>query len=357
MKTTLATICSLTVAALLMATPAQAQNAKKIATILDSAPPKVAAPTKKDKTAEPKKQQPLFYLRDRSKIAGMPKIDALVVKTRYGLLHIPTKELVNVRLVPRLDPKIEENVAAQIAKLGNDDFDVREGAMDAIREVGPKALTLLRAARKSENEEIANRTEILVEELEEQAKKEDSKLGSESVSKLKGTDDEIVTTRMTIRGMVQMKKVIIGSRYGDLTVDVADLEAIAFGKTQPTAGKVDVLPKYQPRGNWLDTKIMVEAGQRFRVEATGTMSVSNYGVSCGPTGTTQWSSGNSFNNYPMLSLVGKVGKKGKPFLVGSNYKGKGKKPGRLYLSIVPFSYNVGGAVGKYTAKIRVLGVD
>ena len=55
----------------------------------------------------------------------------------------------------------------------------------------------------------------------------------------------------------------------------------------------------------------------------------------------------------MLSLIGKVGKKGNPFLVGTGYKGKAKSSGRLYLAIVPFRYNPGGVSGKYEVKIKV----
>jgi hypothetical protein len=85
------------------------------------------------------------------------------------------------------------------------------------------------------------------------------------------------------------------------------------------------------------------------------MTVSNYGVSCGPTGATQYSSGNSFNNFPLLSLVGKVGKNGKPFLIGNKFSGKATGNGNLYLSVVPFVYDTNGATGKYTASIKMTG--
>lgn len=158
---------------------------------------------------------------------------------------------------------------------------------------------------------------------------------------------------MVIRGTVELERVEIQSRYGGLRVDVADLVEISFQKAGPSHAKLDVLPKYQPNGEWLDSKLSLEKNQRFLIEAGGSMTVSNYGVSCGPTGTTQWSSGNAFNNYPLLSLVGKVGKNGKPFLIGSNYKGKATSNGHLYLSVVPFVYDVDGVTGKYTATVRL----
>ena len=308
-------------------------------------------------TPKAKDSIPLFYLRDRSKVAGYPKLESLAVQTRYGVLSVPVKELVRVRFVTRVAPEVTAQVDEIIARLGSDDFDIREKAMDDARAVGPDALPALRKAMTSKEEEIKNRAEILVDELEAIAKGSGGDKVGESLEQLKGSDDEISTTRMTIRGTILLETIVIGSRYGDLSVAVADLEAIHFQKAGPSTGKFEILPKFQPRGTWFDSKLMVEKGQRFSIEASGLMSVSNYGVSCGPEGTTQWNSGNQFNNYPMLSLVGKVGKNGTAFLVKRGYKGKAKKAGRLYLSIVPFAYNINGVSGKYTAKVKLLAAD
>ena len=82
------------------------------------------------------------------------------------------------------------------------------------------------------------------------------------------------------------------------------------------------------------------------------MQVSNYSVSCGPAGTTQYS-GNSFGGFPMLSLIAKVGKNGKPFVVGSKHQSKVGRAGNLYLAIVPFTFYPQGMQGSYTVRVRV----
>jgi len=298
---------------------------------------------------------PIFFLRDGSKVAGEPRFETVTVTTRYGALAVPRAELVRVRFVTRIDPAIKTRVAELIEKLGDPDFDTREQAYAALSSIGPDALEQVRAAKSSPNEEVSTRAELLVEELEEKAEAKKEAVGiSDAPGGLKGTLDEVVTTRMVIRGTVELDRIVIGSRYGDLQVDVADLVEVAFQRGGPEQIKLDVLPKHQPNGTWLDTKIELDKGMSFRIEASGNMSNPNYGVSSGPTGATQYSSGNAFHNFPLLSLVGKVGKNGKPFLVGQTYKGKASGSGRLYLSVVPFTYDPGNVTGKYTAAIRLL---
>ena len=345
------------VAAVALAAPwLPAQNVQRIVRILESDAPSESAPPPADEgEPAPGLDQPLFFLRDRSKVAGVPKIDALRIATRYGVLSVPFDELVRARFVQRVSPGVKARVNEQIALLGSDDFEARERATAALQRIGPDALPLLRQALDSPLDEVKSRAQMLAEELAEDEKKKESAAGTaiaSSLPRLQGTEDEVTTTRMTIKGSVELEKVVIESRYGELVVDVADLEAIAFQRAGPTSARLEVLPKHQPPGSWLDTKLDVEKGQRLSIEASGSINVSNYGVSSGPAGTTQWS-GNSFNNLPMLSLVGKVGKKGKPFLVGTDYREKLSTGGRLYLSIVPFSYNPTGAVGKYEASVRL----
>lgn len=328
----------------------RAQDVEAVIQILDGKLPPVAKPEKPKESARPSSESvPIFHLRDRSRVAGVPRLENLLVRTRYGVLSIPRNEILRVRFVRRVDPEVETKVSQLIEQLGDEDFDTRENAMDALRKVGSAALPLVRAAASSDNEEVKNRAEILVEELEEGA----SNGGGDSLPALHGTDDEIVTTRMRIKGRIEMQNVTISSRYGDLLVNIADLHTISFRRAGPAGRKLDVQPTFQPPGNWLDTKLTVEKGQKLRIEASGTVSVARYGMSSGPTGTRRYS-GSTFKNFAMLSLVGKVGKKGEAFLVGNKYRGKAKKGGKLYLGIVAFRYDPGGAVGKFNVKVSLL---
>ncbi|MCH2373015.1 MAG: hypothetical protein MK538_02455 [Planctomycetes bacterium] len=49
-------------------------------------------------------------------------------------------------------------------------------------------------------------------------------------------------------------------------------------------------------------------GPRFTIAATGEVSVSNYGLTTGPDGSRQYSSNRAWGGFPILPLVGKIGK-------------------------------------------------
>ncbi|SVD53699.1 uncharacterized protein METZ01_LOCUS406553, partial [marine metagenome] len=44
-----------------------------------------------------KESQPIFFLRDGSRIAGQPGFNSLQVKTRYGILTVPSGDLIRLR--------------------------------------------------------------------------------------------------------------------------------------------------------------------------------------------------------------------------------------------------------------------
>ena len=92
-------------------------------------------------------------------------------------------------------------------------------------------------------------------------------------------------------------------------------------------------------------------GDRLVIRANGQMTVEGYNVRSGPEGNTRYSS-TSFREFPVLSLVAKVGKTGKPFLVGREFAGKAPREGDLYLGIVPFRQNR-PTTGSYRVKVNL----
>ena len=65
---------------------------------------------------------------------------------------------------------------------------------------------------------------------------------------------------------------------------------------------------YQPPYNCLNSKVGLNKGPRFTIAATGEVSVSNYGLTTGPDGSRQYSSNRAWGGFPILPLVGKIGK-------------------------------------------------
>ncbi|MCZ6793065.1 MAG: hypothetical protein O7J95_05560 [Planctomycetota bacterium] len=294
-----------------------------------------------------KKNPPVFYLRDGGKVAGAPRLAHLSVRTRYGLLRIPTEDLIQVRFSTRVDPDVERRVSQSIDKMGSDDFDVREEAMDEIRKIGTDAIAQLSRAIESDNEEIKNRAEILVEELE--SEEDDKNTVTSEMKAVQGDQDEIVTKTMTIKGLVVESRFTVESRYGPLELAAAHLVGVRFRFGGKISRSFDVDGGKTVTASWVNTRLNVIKGQPLRITAKGSLRVSNYNLTSGPGGTRRYS-GSTFQKLPMLSLVGKVGSKGKGFLIGPSFRGKAPASGMLYLGVVPFrTYR---ATGTYKVKVE-----
>jgi hypothetical protein len=290
---------------------------------------------------------PVFHFHDQSKVAGLPDFASLPVETSYGVLLIPRSEIVQVRFARRLPPELEERIARLVAELASEDFDTRKRAADLLKEIGAPAARLVERALKSENETVRKLAEDVIKEIRAESGKGGARLEG-ALPALAGADDEVVTLRMTLKGRVAQEEFLIRSRYGELRVTSAALSGIVFQGRAREAVKEAVEASFQPPASWKKTKLEIEKGDRFRITATGQISVDNYSVMSGPEGVQGYP--NSFQGFPALALVGKVGKNGTPFVVGSSYKGKATHAGALHLSVVSFMWNPGGAQGAYQVK-------
>ena len=304
--------------------------------------------TKPSTTAGSEKEsQPIFFLRDGSRIAGQPGFNSLQVKTRYGILTVPSKDLIRLRLAPRRGDENKEEIELQVQRLRGEDFDEREAAMDALRKLGEPTLPYLVKLARSDDDELRNRVTLLLGEIKSRTK-ENNKHGSEFPALVAGSD-EIVSSRFKIRGTVQAENFSIKSRYGTLEIKVSDIMGVDFRFAGITDTTVQIAGRQVVPSNWSNTNLFVSRGISLKIRASGNLFVSNYNLNSGPEGTTRYS-GNSYKNLPQLSLVGKIGKNGAPFFVGANYKAKAPGAGKLYLGIVPFRNNY-AASGTYRVKI------
>ena len=131
-----------------------------------------------------------------------------------------------------------------------------------------------------------------------------------------------------------------------------------------------MIPATQP---WTDTGIYIKAGQWIKIKASGSVTaISNkdrvwkrVGKMVGPNGG-EYNSAFAKNRInlhaegmPFMSLIGKIGSKGKPFLIGKTYEGEVVQSGDVFLGINGVN-NIGGRVenswwsdnqGSFTAEI------
>lgn len=297
--------------------------------------------------AAKKESQPIFFLRDGSRIAGLPGFDSLQVKTRYGTLTVPATDLIRLRLAPRMKNENKEAITLEIQRLKGSDFDEREAAMDALRKLGEPVLPYLVKLTRADDEELRNRSSLLLGEIKSRTK-ENNKHGSEFPA-LVAASDEIISSHFKIRGTIQAENLSIKSRYGTLNINVSDIMGVDFRFAGITDATVHIAGRQVVPTNWSSTNLFVARGVNLKIRASGNLFVSNYNLNSGPQGTTRYS-GNSYKNFPQLSLVGKIGKNGAPFFIGANYKAKSAGSGKLYLGVVPFRNNY-AATGNYRVRV------
>jgi hypothetical protein len=310
-----------------------------------------AATEKKDAPPPPRKkepQPPMFRLRDGTRLAGTPDIKVLHIATPYGRLDVPVSELVQIRFAALNDPQLAGRIAEGIAALGSEEFDKREEAMAALRKIGGPALEALKKALASDDEEVKSRAEKLAGEIEEEQSEaeEESKLGP-----IAGDEDEVVTLKFTAMGHVEEEVFQLATKYGSLKLKRSDIVSVTFQEAPTTRTTVQVPGNTLAGGNkWHDAKLNVAKGESLVISATGTIHLANYGQSTGPEGTT--TVGSQFESHPAGALVGKIGDKGKAFLIGPEYRGTANETGPLRLGV---ALQNGEVTGNYQVEIEVEG--
>ncbi|NNE28472.1 MAG: hypothetical protein HKN16_02475 [Saprospiraceae bacterium] len=113
---------------------------------------------------------------------------------------------------------------------------------------------------------------------------------------------------------------------GSLTV------SIKYGNLAPPSmiEKIVDVPAKKSIGEnkWFDTGITVQNGTSLTINSTGTWRLGPGPRAC---------NGNGLTNFPPFkghlygTLMGKIGKNGKPFKIGANYQGNANATGRLFL--------------------------
>ncbi|MEX2214996.1 MAG: hypothetical protein WD768_12755 [Phycisphaeraceae bacterium] len=298
-----------------------------------------------------------LHLQDGSIMTGKLSIKDIVVDTSFGKLTIPIANILSFR--PGLDsfPNLAKKIDDQITALGSADFNEREGSQKALAAMGSQIRRLLENRLKDETDaERVRRLKQLLEGIEEAGLDEDE-WGDEGGPKEWIKQDTIVTTDFTVVGTIVQKNFTIGSKFGELTVQLADVkraERMQMSK-EDLKKSIAVDGSNIAQRNFKNTRIKLEVGDRVSLTADGTITMTPWGSNAmsTPDGSPNygWYLG---NQMPAGLLVGKVGDSGQIFKVGSKHSFVAKKAGYLYLAIgMNPSYATQAFPGKYDVKVRV----
>jgi hypothetical protein len=299
-----------------------------------------------------------LHLLDGSVIGGDLSIKEIEVATPFGKLVVPIEK------VRRFEPGLDSNAAlsAQIDKLikdlGSDDYKTREEAQKALTALGGKVRKELERYSGDENAEIKRRVGEILKALEEQAEEqagEDESAAEQPWIRL----DTVVTTDFTVLGKVSPPQFKIASKYGPLTIQLADVKLaereVVIRESLQKSVSVDGTNLAQR--TFKNTGIRVKPGDKITLRADGNIIMSPWGegASSGPEG------GRNYgwyvaNQIPGGALVARVGDKGSIFMVGRQSTFVAKQSGVLQLAVgMQAQYANPGYQfpGQYSVKIKI----
>ncbi len=316
------------------AAPAKPGNAAKKEG--DAAPASVSS-------AEPViEEDPRHEVRLKSGTVLVGKLEPArwTIQTPFGPLVVPVADMKIVRFGRLSDPEKIKSIREAIAALASEHPEERARATARLKAAGVFAAGDLKKAAKEHEDPEVKRT---CKELLDGMKLKDNQITPD--------EDRIETTTFPIRGQVgpDSFKVTV-DELGALNIRRSDILLIRLYKKSRVV-KVKISGKNMWPNGWLDTKIKLKKGEKFRIMATGKIRFPNWGNrTFTPDGHYQWGNINGIANG---SLGARITGGGRQFKAGSSYTGKADRDGNLQLCLMA---NMRGQPtdGEYTVSIERL---
>ncbi|HZL86979.1 MAG TPA: hypothetical protein VFB96_01270 [Pirellulaceae bacterium] len=275
-----------------------------------------------------------LHLQDGSVISGDLSISEVAIDTQFGKLVIPIDKILS--FTPGLDAntRLDEQIQALIKDLGSDDYKTREQAHKDLAAMGRKVQKELEKFAADENAEVKRHVTEILKELEEAAEEGDDE--GASVTAPLPRLDTVVTTDFTVLGRVTPAQFEIQSKYGPLTIQLADIARgeREIGERESFRKQLSITAANLAQRGFKNTGIKVQAGDRITIKAEGSLTMSPWGnnAQSGPDGA---------QNYgwyipgqiPGGALCARISDKGAPFKVGTSSTFVAKQSGVLQLAI------------------------
>jgi hypothetical protein len=299
-----------------------------------------------------------LHLFDGSIIAGDLSIPEINVETDFGKLVIPIDKIRSFS--PGLDsfPDLSAKIVEQIKQLGSDDYKTREQAHKDLSAMGNKIQYELEKFAADENAEIKRHVGEILKEIEEATEEsEDEDFDQSEQPWIR--QDTVVTADFTVVGKVSPTEFKMESKYGPLTVKLADVRK---GEREVAAKEsfrksITVLGENLAQRSYKSTGIRVQPGDRITLKADGNITMTPWGTNArsGPEGAPNygWYIPNQIAGG---TLIARIGEKGTAFKVGRQLTMVAKSSGVLQLAIgMQGDYSGDGYQfpGEYKVKLKI----
>ncbi len=302
---------------------------------------------------------PLFlrlHLGDGSLLAGKLSVNEITVTTEFGKLVIPIEKIRSFEPGLESSPENLKQLHQKIEDLGSDDYKTREAAHKQLATMGPRIRLELEQRNNDDNAEIKRHVGELLKALEEEMESFDEEL---EAPKPWIRLDTVTTSDFTVVGTIEPKEFAVVSKYGRLTVALADVKLAdrPLGQRESLNKALVVSGENIAQRNFKSSGIRVQAGDRIVVKAEGSIVMSPWGSNsiCTPDGATNYG-WYVPNDIPGGALVARIGERGTVFKVGKQHTFVAKNSGILQFAVgVQADYAGDGYQypGQYKLKIRV----
>jgi hypothetical protein len=194
---------------------------------------------------------------DGTAIKVVIKQEQYSLKTPYGSLTIPAKDVRLIELAPRVDQDVAKQIEEAVANLGSPQFEIREKAAADLLRLGPQGYpVLLRLAKEKRSDlEIAARLDDVLEKVHALVPDDQGE----------PREYDIVHTSLSrIAGHLEMNTVKAEtSQFGEVQLKLADVRDLRF------QGEIDGdLAKAEPAPAHLYDKVN-QIGKTFTYKITG----------------------------------------------------------------------------------------
>jgi hypothetical protein len=268
---------------------------------------------------------------------------SLEVKTRYGKLTIPVKEIRRIEFGLHLSEAARQRIADAVKELGAGAYRRRELAVRRLAGEGVPALPALLAASKSNDLEVARRAETAAVEIRTKA--------PDAAQRLR-TEDLVETAQFPVLGEILTPALKAKSSYfGEVDLRLTELRQLRFkGALGDKAITVDAARFGSAQGQWMDTGYDYNGHGRLTIKASGQVDLWPQTPGQYMTGPKGYTGGGTTGGALPGILMGRIGESGTAFPIGESYQGQPAQRGRLFVHIVPSPWN-NASSGSYRLQI------
>jgi hypothetical protein len=280
------------------------------------------------------------YFHDGTVVCKATIQDSVELVTKYGKLTVPVRDIRRIEFGLHFSVETSRQIDEAIIQLGSDKFEQRQTASKQLIALGFRACAALQTATKSADKEVASRAQAALDKIREDTPEEQLNLKADDVIY---TADSVLSGRITTPVLKARTE-----NFGEMQFKLADLRALRSAAISKTEVALDATQHTLQAGKWLDTGLLVEADTGLSFVATGQVDLAPQQAGQVVSGAEGFPTGGNVNGFVVGTLLGRIGEKGEPFIVGKRLEGRSSQEGKLYLQIVTAQPATGGY------KVRVL---